>query len=186
MRGLDVDDHVERVVGKRQVLGIALDEFESRDRMALFAERDAGRVEIEAGVFRRSLHAGEVGRAAAVAAADFQHLLAVEIHLRADVVIELDARAVRLVLGGERDGHRRVGLKGVVQENHLFAVQPPRQERIPEFPDRLADRGDGKQMVNEWHGARKFYALRISAMATAMSGARKVEEPATITFAPAV
>ena len=140
MRGLDVDDGIEGAIREWQVFRIALDEFEIGERVTFFAKRDAGRVEIEAGIMGRSHGAGQVGRAAAMAATDFQDILATEIRLGGDVVIELDAGTVHLIPGREGNTHRRLGFVGIVEENDAFFVQAAGEKGIPEFPNRFADR----------------------------------------------
>ena len=148
VRGLDIDDGIERSLGKWQLLRVSADESQPRLDMARIAEFHPFRVEIEAGILRRALGAGQVGCAAAVAAAHLEDVLSLEIHLHAHVVIELDARAVRLVRRLQRHGHRGLRLIGIVQENYLLPAQPAGQERIPHPPDRFPQRADGKQVID--------------------------------------
>ena len=79
MRGFDVDDGIEGFLGEGQVFRVALDEIEARNVMALFAERDAGGIEVEPGLFRGFECAGELGRAATVAATHFEHVLSADV-----------------------------------------------------------------------------------------------------------
>src|SRR5947208_2831858 len=83
-----------------------------------------------------------VSGAAAVATAHFENTFSAQIHLRCDVVVELDGRAVRLVFRSERQGDRRLAVECVIQEEHLIAAEAAREERIPHPPDGLADASD--------------------------------------------
>jgi hypothetical protein len=65
--------------------------------MALLAEGDARGIEVETGVAGRLHRARDPRSTATVAAAHFEHVFALQINLRGDVMIKLDAGAVRLV-----------------------------------------------------------------------------------------
>lgn len=151
MRGFDVDDGIEGGVGEGEFLGVALDELELGEGVALLTELDAGGVEVETGVTCRFHGAGDPGSAAAVAATDFEDLFADEIDLRGNVMVELDAGAVGFVGGIELEADGGIGFEGVVEEEDFLTAQFAGEVRIPQLPDGFADGGDGEQAFQERH-----------------------------------
>jgi hypothetical protein len=135
----DVDDRVERSVGEGELLGVSLEELEAVDAIVLLAEVDAGRVEVKASVLGGAEVASDPGGAPAVPTADFQHLLALKVHLRSHVMIKLDAGAIVFVTGLQFQADWRLGFKGIVEEKDTFSTKSARQKGIPQPPDRLAD-----------------------------------------------
>ena len=97
VRGFDIDHRIERFIGKRQVLGVALDEIQAGHIVALSAHFDAGRVQIQSRVGGGAQGARDVRGSPAGSATDLQHLFAGEIHLGGRDVVELDAVPVGLV-----------------------------------------------------------------------------------------
>ena len=81
----------------------------------LAAKLDTRGVEVEGDIALRLQRPREIRRAAAVTATDFQHRLSAEGSLGRHVMIQLNADAIRFVLGSKRDGHRRFLLVTVVQ-----------------------------------------------------------------------
>ena len=123
MGGFNIDDGVEGGGFKGQVFGVALDEIEGRHLMMLLAKADAIRIQVEAGVTFWLKGAGEIGGAAAMAAAYFQNVFAREGCLAGDVMIELDASAVGFVhrCEGNPEITGRFGVVGVVEKHGVFA-----------------------------------------------------------------
>ncbi len=80
-----------------------------------------------------------------------------QFHLRGDMMIKLNAGAIGIISGRERNGHRWFFFVGVVEKQNLLAIQPSREKRIPKLPDGLANPADGEQMINEGH-AKLFHA----------------------------
>jgi hypothetical protein len=152
VRRFNVEDRVESFWFKRKILGVTLDKDESGNVVVLLAETDSGGVQIESGVALRLQGAGEIRRAAAVTAAYFQNFLTAQRRLGGDVMIKLDAGAIRLVPGRQRKVQRRRFLISVVEEEHVIAEQPPGKERIPEPPKGFANPADGEEMINDGHG----------------------------------
>lgn len=144
VRGFDIEDGIETGIGKRQVFGVTLAEAESGHDVPLLAKTNAGGIEVEPGVVSGVERARQVGRAAAVSATDFEHVLTAQVDLGRDVMIELDAGTVGFVGGRERQGEGWVGLESVVEKEDFVALQATREIRIPRPPDRLADTTDGK------------------------------------------
>lgn len=62
VRGFDVDDGIESLVGEGQVLRVALHEIQARQLVLLLAQLDAGRVQVESRVGRRTEVADDVRR----------------------------------------------------------------------------------------------------------------------------
>lgn len=149
MGGFDVDDGIERGFGEGEFLGVALDELELGDGVALLTELDAGGIEVEAGVTCWMHVTGDPGGSPAVAATDFEDLFAGEIDLRGDVMVELDAGAVGFVGGIELEADRGIGFESVVEEEDFLTAQLAGEVRIPQLPDGFADRADGKEAFEE-------------------------------------
>ena len=151
VRRLDVEPRIERRIAKRQFLRVALPKRQPLDPMPLPAKRDAGGIQIEPGGARRAQRARQPRRPAAVAAAHLQHGFPPQVRLRRDVVIKLDARAVGLVGGLEREPARRIVLEGLVEKQHLVGAQATREKGIPKRPNRPADEPGREQVVNQRH-----------------------------------
>lgn len=84
-------------------------------------------------------------------AAHFENVSPVQVNLRDDVMIKLDAGAIPFVAGHQWDAHRRFFFIGIVEKQNFFAVQLAREKGIPKLPDGLANPADGEQMVNDRH-----------------------------------
>ena len=130
---------------------VALHETQAVHAMTPPAELNATRIEIEAGVARRSERPREPRSTAAMAAANFQNIFPAQIDLRGDVVIELNAGAVRLVRGIEWQRTWRIFLESVVQEQDVVFAQTTREEGIPELPDGSPHAGGAEEMIDEGH-----------------------------------
>lgn len=91
-------------------------------------------------------------------ATHLQHVLAAQIHLRGDAMVQLNARAVRLILRRQRQVLGRVRLEGVVEKVHAVVLQTPGQKRIPEPPEGLAHRPDDKEAFEKGHANRGLKA----------------------------
>lgn len=152
MGGFDVDDGIERGFGEGEFLGVALDELELGDGVALLTELDAGGIEVEAGVTCWMHVTGDPGGSPAVTATDFEDLFAGEIDLRGDVMVELDAGAVGFVGGIELEADRGIGFESVVEEEDFLTAQLAGEVRIPQLPDGFADGGDCEQAFEQRHG----------------------------------
>ena len=113
----------------------------------------AGGIQVQPGVTFGPQRAREIRGAATVTAAHFQNLFPRQRNLRGDVMIKLDARAIFFIVRREREVHGRLRLERVVQKQNFLAVQPPREKRIPQPPDGLADSSDGKKRINDRHAA---------------------------------
>src|SRR5688572_28774473 len=103
---------------------------------------DSGGIQVEGGIAFRLKSPREIRRTTTVATAHFPHMFPAQRHLRGDVMIKLDAGAIRLLLGRERNVHRWFFLVSVVEEKHFVAAQPTGEERIPETPERFANPAD--------------------------------------------
>jgi hypothetical protein len=84
--------------------------------MALFAKFYSGGIQIQRRVIFWPKRSRKIRSAAAVAAAHFQNIFPAQINLRCDMMIQLDARAVRLVVRRERNVHRRIFLVSIVEK----------------------------------------------------------------------
>ena len=115
-----VDDCVEGVGVEGQLFGIALHKIQSVNLVSFLAEPDGDRIQIQRGVVLRLKRAGDVSSATAVTAAYLQDRFSAQRYLRRDMVIELDAGTMRLILRPERDAERRFSFKSVVEEKHAF------------------------------------------------------------------
>lgn len=115
MGRLDIDDDLEGVWLKRQALRIAAHEAQPLHVMLFPAKADAGGIQVQRGVAPGLPGPCQVTRPAAMAAADFENIFSAQGHLRGDVMIELDARAVGFIAGCQRDAQRRLLFVGVVQ-----------------------------------------------------------------------
>ena len=73
MRSLDIDDHVEMAVRKRELLGIADLEAQPSRLMARNTMANSLRIKIEAHILRWLIRPGEIRRAAAMTAAHLEH-----------------------------------------------------------------------------------------------------------------
>ena len=119
--------------------------------MTLPAKIDSRWVQVERGVMFWLQRARQVTGPTAVAATHLEYIFFAQFHLRGDVMIQLDAGAVRFIAGRERYAQWRLFLVGVVEKQNLLAVQPPREKRIPELPDGFANPADGEQVINDRH-----------------------------------
>src|SRR3954454_21451116 len=72
-------------------------------------------------------------------------------HLRCHMMIQLDTSPIWFLPWRERNAHRRLFLKGVVQENDCFVSQLARQKWIPKPPNRFAEPTDREKIINQWH-----------------------------------
>src|SRR5678815_238749 len=88
VRRFDIDHRVEARIGKRQVLGVSLDELQAVNLVPLVAKLHAGGIEVESGQFPRLEISHHVAGSASMAATDLQNLLLTQIGLRNDVVIQ--------------------------------------------------------------------------------------------------
>jgi hypothetical protein len=84
-----------------------------------------------------------------MATTGFQDGFPLDVRQSPDVMIELDPRPIRFVLGGERDVHRWIGLERIVKEGYSIRLDFYGKVRIPVFPDGLADGSIGQKVVDE-------------------------------------
>ena len=156
MGRLDIDDRVESVPVQTADFPRRLARSSVLQRDAVVCKnlfrRDSSRVQCN---FIGCSVRVEIARPTAMTTAHFEDIFSAQFHLRGDVMIKLDAGAVRFVAGRERDAHRRFFLIGVVEKQNFLAVQPSREKWIPKLPDGLANPADRKQMINERQ--RNFY-----------------------------
>ena len=139
VRGFDVDHRVEAVLGERQILGIALHERQLGQIVAPLAEGNPRGIQVKSRIRGGAKGTRDVRGRAAVAATDLQHPLALEIHLRRDAVIELDAEPIDLVGCRKGQAHRRVLLVAPIEEEHFVVAEPAGDQAISVFPDKFSE-----------------------------------------------
>jgi hypothetical protein len=88
-----------------------------------------------------------------VTATDFENVFAPRLHLRRDVMIELDASAMRFVRRLQRDVQWRIFFVRIIEKKNFLAVETPREKRIPQPPDGFANPTDGEQVINNRHAS---------------------------------
>src|SRR5258708_37290592 len=102
MRGFQIDNHVDTMIGKGKILGVSLQEREAVDRVVLPAKLDRVPGKIDSLHRSRPQITGDVRRAATPAGSNFDHVLAAQIDRRGHVAIQLYAITVCLLAVVER------------------------------------------------------------------------------------
>jgi len=151
MGRLHIDHRVKSVVCKRQMLRVTLLEAQALPLVMFPAETNRHRIQVERGVTARFKSARHVSRAATMAATHLQNLFPAQRHLRRDMMIKLNTRAIPLQLRREWNAHRRLFFESIIQEKNSFTTKPPGQERIPKPPDGFANPTNREKIINNRH-----------------------------------
>jgi len=151
MGGLHIDHRIKSVAFKRQMFRIALFKNQSVPSVMFLAETNCRRIQINCGITPRFKRARHIFRSAAVTATHLQNLLPTQRHLRRDMMIKLNTRAIPLQLRREWNAHRRLFFESIIQEKNSFTTKPPGQERIPKPPDGFANPTNREKIINNRH-----------------------------------
>jgi hypothetical protein len=151
MRSLDIDHDVEAGLRKRELLGVTDLETKPRDLIPSLAMADGLGIEIQADVLGRLISPGEIRRATAMATTDLKHPQATQVDTAADMLIELDVRAVRFVLRLQLQWLHTLFLKRRIQEIDTLLPDPSGKERIPPGPELLTKLRTDEDFFDESH-----------------------------------
>jgi hypothetical protein len=151
MRSLNIDHDIEGAVRERQLLGITYLETKPRDLMPCLAMADSLGIEIQPDVLGWQISPGKIISAASMTAADLKHTQATQVDTAADMLIELDVRTVRFVLGLQTQQFLTLFLKRIVQEVDTLLPDSSGEERIPPGPELLTKLRADEDFFDEPH-----------------------------------